>query len=103
MVAFSEDAEVITVNHFHKMCELEGIDHIGLTNNEIKYMKILYENDYKVRLNVIASRMGLNPRHVSKIIEEFLIRQGLVTKNNSVRVLTQKGLSHLRKHHMNEV
>jgi Holliday junction DNA helicase RuvB len=103
MVAFSENAEVITTEHFHKTCELESIDHIGLTGNEIKYMKILYENDNKVRLNVIASRMGLHPRHVSKIIEQFLIRQGLVTKNNSVRVLTQKGLSHLREHHMNEV
>ena len=103
MVAFSENAEVITTEHFHRTCELEGIDHIGLTGNEIKYLKILHENDYKARLNVIASRLGLNPRHVSKIIEQFLIRQGLVTKNNSVRVLTQEGLSHLREHHINEV
>jgi len=103
MMASSENAEVITTEHFHQTCELEGIDHIGLTGNEIKYLKILHENDYKARLNIIASRLGLNPRHISKIIEQFLIRQGLVTKNNSVRVLTQYGLSHLREHHINEV
>lgn len=103
MMASSENDEVITVEHFNKTCELEGIDHIGLTGNEIKYMKILYENDSKARLNVIASRLGLHPRHVSKIIEQFLIRQGLVTKQNSVRVLTQYGFSHLLQNHLNEV
>jgi len=103
MVAFSENAEVITAEHFYRTCELEGIDHIGLTSSEIKYLKILHENDNQVRLNVVASRLGLHPRHVSKIIEQFLIRQGLVTKNNSVRVLTQHGLSHLREHHLDEV
>ena len=99
MVASSENAEVITTEHFHRTCELEGIDHIGLTVNEIKYLKILHENDYSTRLNVIASRLGLHPRHVSTIIEQFLIRQGLVTKNNYVRVLTQYGLNHLCQHH----
>jgi len=62
MVAYSENAEVITTNHFHRACQLEGIDHIGLTTSEIKYLKILYENDGKARLNVIASRLGLNPQ-----------------------------------------
>jgi holliday junction DNA helicase RuvB len=103
MVASSENAEVITAEHFSKTCDLEGIDHIGLTTNEIKYLKILYDNEGKARLNVIASRLGLHSRHVSTIIEQFLIRQNLVTKNNSVRVLTQNGLCHLREHHINEV
>ncbi len=91
MVAFSENAEVITTEHFHRTCELEGIDHIGLTTSEIKYLKILYENDYKARLNIIASRLGLNPRHVSKIIEQFLIRQGLVTKNSTDQDISRSG------------
>ena len=51
--------------HFYKTTDLEGIDYIGLTTSEIKYLKILYENDYKARLNVIASRIGLNPSNVS--------------------------------------
>ena len=64
---------------------------------------VLYENDGSVRLNVIASRLGLHPKHVSTIIEQFLIRDGLVTKNNSIRILTQDGLNHLRKYHLGEV
>jgi Holliday junction DNA helicase RuvB len=74
----------------------------GLIGNEVKYLQILYENDSSARLNLIASRLGLNCKHVSTIIEPFLIRDGLVTKNNSVRVLTQNGLNHLRQYHNGE-
>lgn len=99
MTACSQNADVITVEHFHKTCELENIDPIGLTGNEIKYLKILYENNGTARLNILASRLGLHPKHISTIVEQFLIREGLVTKNNSIRVLTQDGLNHMRQHH----
>jgi len=101
LTACASNHEVITVEHFEKTCRLEGIDSIGLTGNEIMYLKILYENDGATRLNVIASRLGLHPKHVSDIVEQFLIRDALITKQNSVRVLTSKGLAHLRKYHLN--
>jgi Holliday junction DNA helicase RuvB len=99
MLASSLNEEVLRTDHFHRTCQIESIDPKGLTGNEVKYLEILYENDGSARLNVIASRLGLHPKHVSTIIEQFLIRDGLVTKNNSVRVLTQDGLSHLRQFH----
>jgi Holliday junction DNA helicase RuvB len=99
MLASSLNEEVVRQDHFHRTCQIESIDPKGLTGNEVKYLKIIYENDCSARLNVIASRLGLNPKHVSTIIEQFLIREGLVTKNNSVRVLTQDGLSHIREFH----
>ena len=103
MLACSCDDEVIRIDHFHKTCEIESIDPHGLAGNEIKYLKILYDNEGSARLNVLASRLGLHPKHVSEIIEQFLIRDGLVTKNNSVRVLTQDGLNHFRQYHLYEV
>ncbi len=99
MLASSQNEDVVRVDHFHSTCQIESIDPKGLTGNEVKYLKILYENDGYARLNVIASRLGLHPKHVSTIIEQFLIREGLVTKNNSIRVLTQDGLNHLRQFH----
>jgi len=99
MLASSLNDEVVREDHFHRTCEIESIDPKGLAGNEVKYLKILYENDGSARLNVIASRLGLHPKHVSEIIEQFLIRDGLVTKNNSVRILTQDGLKHLRQYH----
>jgi Holliday junction DNA helicase RuvB len=99
MTASAQDSERISVNHFERTCELEGIDPIGLNPNEIQYLKILLENDGSCRLNILSSRLGLHLKHVSTLIEEFLIREGLVTKSNSVRVLTQKGLDHVRTYH----
>ena len=99
MLASSLNEEVVREDHFHRTCQIESIDPKGLAGNEVKYLKILYDNDGSARLNVIASRLGLHPKHVSTIIEQFLIRDGLVTKNNSIRVLTQDGLSHLRQYH----
>ena len=99
MLASSLNEEVVRIDHFHRTCEIESIDPKGLTGSEVKYMKILYDNDGTARLNILASRLGLNSKHVSMIIEQFLIRTGLVTKNNSIRVLTQDGLNHLREFH----
>ncbi len=100
MTASAENTDTITLEHFNRTCQLENIDSKGLTGNEIKYLKILQENDGSARLNVLASRLSLHPKHVSNIIEQFLIREGLVTKSNSLRILTQSGLEHLRTNHV---
>lgn len=102
MTASAENVERLSVNHFEKTCGLEGLDPIGLNHNEIQYMKILLENEGSCRLNILASRLGLHLKHVSTLIEEFLIRDGLVTKSNSIRILTQKGLEHVRTYHMKD-
>jgi Holliday junction DNA helicase RuvB len=99
MTASAQDSDRISVNHFEQTCELEGIDPIGLNPTEIQYMKILLENDGSCRLNILASRLGLHLKHVSSLIEDFPIRSGLVTKSNSVRILTQKGLDHVKTYH----
>ena len=102
MLAMSQNDQVVRTEHVCRICEIESIDPKGLIGNEVKYLHILYENDGSARLNVIASRLGIHCKHVSVIIEPFLIRDGLVTKNNSVRVLTQDGLNHLRQNHNGE-
>ncbi len=48
------------------------------------------------RLNMIASRMGRPARTISEVVESFLIRAGLVDKDEgSRRILTQRGREHL--------
>jgi Holliday junction DNA helicase RuvB len=50
------------------------------------------------RLNVIASRLGLPARTVSEVAEPFLLRAGLVDKDEgSRRQLTALGREHLAK------
>ncbi len=93
-VCRSEGADTITEGHLHRACTLEGIDDLGLGPTEQSYLRLL--TDGPVRLNVIASALGLPARTVSQVTEPFLIRGGLVTKDaQSRRQLTSKGYDHL--------
>ncbi|MGA2620204.1 MAG: AAA family ATPase [Thermoguttaceae bacterium] len=86
----------ITADHLQKACGLEQIDDLGLGPNEQQYLGILAEGPS--RLNVVASRLALPTRTVSVVIEQFLIRAGLVTKDHQgIRQLTAKGREHLLK------
>ena len=90
------------LDHLERACDLEQIDALGLGPTEQQYLQILREGDS--RLNVIASRIGLPSRTVSQVTEPFLIRVGLVCKDDQGRrQLTQKGREHLAKTRQNDV
>jgi len=94
-VCRSEGEESITtVDHLHRAYDLEKIDNFGLGPTEQSYLRLLA--DGPMRLNVLASSLGLPARTVSQVTEPFLIRAGLVTKDDqSRRQLTSKGYNHL--------
>lgn len=93
-VARSEGESTLTVPHLLRAFDLEGLDKLGLTRVEQKYLRILAEGDN--RLNVIAGRLGLPPRTVSQITESFLLRANLICKDDqSRRQLTALGREHL--------
>ena len=93
-VARSQGEETITAAHFQRACQLEQIDDQGLGPTEQKYLSIL--NDGAVRLNILSSVLGLPAKTVAEVIEPFLIRVGLVTKDEqSRRNLTALGREHL--------
>lgn len=84
----------ITADHLFRACELEGIDCLGLNTTEQKYLEIV--SGSSTRLNVIASMLGLPTRTVSHVTESFLIRSGLVAKDDQGRRhLTEEGQEHL--------
>lgn len=93
-VTRSQGEETITAAHFKRACELEQIDDLGLGPTEQKYLAIL--GDGAVRLNILSSVLGLPTKTVSEVIEPFLLRLGLVTKDEqSRRNLTALGREHL--------
>ena len=95
-VARSVGDSKITAAHLHRACELEEIDDLGLGPNEQKYLRILESGP--TRLNVVASILSLPSRTVSTVIEPFLIRSGLVTKDKSgLRELTSDGREFVSK------
>jgi holliday junction DNA helicase RuvB len=83
----------IRLDHLQRACELEQVDEFGLGPIEQKYIGIL--RDAPQRLNVIASLLGLPARTVSQVTEPFLIRAGLVVKDDAGRrQLTGAGYAH---------
>jgi Holliday junction DNA helicase RuvB len=92
--ASSEATDLITAAHVHKMCEVEQIDTLGLDAVEQQYLRILREADGPVRLNVIATQMGL-PRQSIEMFEADFIRLGLLSKSEKGRMLSPKGIEHL--------
>jgi len=92
----SESETAISTQHFLRTCELEGIDSLGLDRQEIQLLRILEDAAGAVRLNVLASRLGLPPRTVSEVVERHLVQLGLIDKAPEGRRITGKGISHLR-------
>lgn len=92
-VARAEASEVVTAAHLERACNLDGIDHLGLGPTEQQYIKILLEGP--TRLNMLASRLGLPTRTVAEVTEPFLIRSGLVVKDDQgKRQLSAEGRVH---------
>jgi Holliday junction DNA helicase RuvB len=93
-VTRSEGQDRTTLDHLLRACDLEGIDALGLGPTEKAYLHLLAEG--ASRLNVIASRMGLPARTVAEVSEPFLLRVGLIEKDEQGRrQLTADGRTHL--------
>jgi len=73
---------------------LEQIDQLGLDATQQSYMKLLL--DGPTRLNVLASVLSLPPRTISHVVEPFLLRSGLIMRDDqSRRQLTPQGREHV--------
>lgn len=93
-VARSLGETTISQHHLERACQLESLDSKGLGPTDAAYMRILL--DGPCRLNVIASRLGLPAKTISEVNEPYLIRSGLVVKDDqSRRQLTAEGREHL--------
>ena len=93
-VCRAEGDHVITLSHLKRACSLEQIDSLGLGPTEQRYLECLVESS--TRLNVIASMLGLPTRTVSEVTEPYLMRAGLIVKDDQGRrQLTQIGHEHL--------
>ncbi len=88
--------DAITHAHLRRACVLEQLDDIGLGPTEQQYLRLLA--DGPMRLNVLASAIGLPPRTISQVTEPFLVRAGLIAKDDqSKRQLTALGYEHIGK------
>ena len=93
-VCRAEGQETLTIHHLRKACALERLDEMGLGETERKYLRALA--DGAARLNVIASLLGLPARTLSMVVEPFLLRAGMIYKDDDGRrQLSAEGQDHL--------
>ena len=95
-VARSENADIITLEHLNRSCQLEGLDNVGLNNEERRLLNILAQTNEPIRLNTLAMCLGTQSRNVAQILEPYLFRIGFITKTDKGRMLTSKGLEHIK-------
>lgn len=93
-VAVAEGADGIAVGHLEKACGIERISDLGLDNVQQKYLRLVGPTGQ--RLNVLASMLGVSTKVLTKTVEPYLLRSGLVVKTDAgLRQLTQQGREHL--------
>jgi Holliday junction DNA helicase RuvB len=93
-VQVAEGGNVLTVSHLRRACEVERISDLGLDNMQQKYLHLL--GGGPVRLNVLASMLGVSTKVLQKTVEGFLLRSGMIVKTDSgLRSLTETGQNHL--------
>ena len=93
-VCRAEGQETLTIHHLRTACLLERLDELGLGETERKYLRAISEG--ASRLNVIASMLGLPARTLSMVVEPFLLRAGMIYKDDDGRrQLSAEGKDHL--------
>lgn len=78
-------------------CQLFGIDHLGLTKDDRRYLETLRDG-FKggpAGIRALASALHEDPDTVENIYEPFLLRLGFIERTSRGRVLTQKGKEYL--------
>ena len=93
-IACSNNRTLITMADVKKAFHLLQVDELGLDSIERNYLKELSKHN-SMKLNVVASKLGLPTRTISSVIEPYLLRQELIYKDGSNRVLTEKGKAHI--------
>ena len=95
-VSRADNSDTIMPRHLKRNCQLEGLDSLGLGAEERQYLRILADHDGPLRLNTIAMSMGTLSHNISKTIEPFLFRAGLIFKDDKGRYISSNGLEHIR-------
>jgi Holliday junction DNA helicase RuvB len=90
---------VITNDIVNSALDLEGIDEIGLTCSDIKYINALYEiyGCGPCGVECMSSTIGEDKTTVIDFIEPYLIRLGFIARTKSGRVLTADGMNYIIK------
>jgi len=78
-------------------CQLFGIDSLGLTKDDRRYLETLRDG-FKggpAGIRALASALHEDPDTVENVYEPYLLRLGFIERTSRGRVLTEKGRKYL--------
>lgn len=87
----------IDIELLNKLFSLLEIDELGLTNMDLKYLKLLairFENT-PVGIETISLSLSEDRRTIEEFIEPYLLQIGFIKKTPRGRVLTNKAFKHM--------
>jgi len=93
-VSISNDRDTITISDVYEAFQLLQIDSLGLDSIERAYLQELSKHE-TMKLNVLASKLGLPRQTVVNVLEPYLLRIELIEKQGSDRLITEKGKNHI--------
>jgi Holliday junction DNA helicase RuvB len=92
----AEGETLITHEHLEKACRTDGIDAGGLERRDRQYLRLLL--DHPMKVNVLASSLGIPMKTLTTHIEPPLIRLGWLAKDEQgKRCITDKARTHLKE------
>jgi Holliday junction DNA helicase RuvB len=79
-------------------CKLFGIDHLGMTKDDRRYLETLEKNfrGGPAGVRALASAMHEDEDTLEQVYEPYLMRLGFVERSSRGRILTQKGREYLK-------
>ena len=96
-VTRSYDRNIITLTDVHEAFNYLQIDELSLDKLDRSYLKILLECG-RAPLGVISSKLTLPSLTIQRVVEPYLLKEGLIAKDKSyLRVITSEGMEHLKK------
>jgi len=93
-VTQSHERDLITVDDAKEAFSYLQIDEIGLDQLDRSYLNVLCECS-KTSLGVLSSKISLPGLTIQRIVEPYLLKEGFIVKDNSIRIITQKGREHV--------
>lgn len=95
-VLFRGGSNSITKEDICEVIELEGLDEIGLNEQQVELLKILFEAHGVPRgRGLLAAKLNISETAVEEVIEPILLCLGLIDHTSRGRILTESGYKHL--------
>lgn len=96
-VAQAQSSHAVNAETVALTMRIEGIDLLGLTQQERHLLSILDDADPRaVSARSLSLALGVGAATTTEVLEPGLVRLGLMTIGSGGRRLTEKGMQHLR-------